>query len=152
MSTRERLVIVGGGMAGGKLAEELVARGGLERYDVTVVGDEPCGNYNRIKLVVKLKEPDLPDLFLNTPDWYARVGIRALLGAPAVAIDRSARTVATADGQRLAYDRLVLATGSRPIVPPMPGLDLPGVGGVDAREHPQQGRLAGTVEAENHDP
>jgi nitrite reductase (NADH) large subunit len=126
MSNKERIVIIGNGMAGGKLAEELVTRG-PERFDITIIGDEPYGNYNRIKLVVKLKEPDLPDLFLNTPRWYAENGIRAHLGAPVTAIDRQAKTVATADGRVFPYDRLVLATGSRPIVPPMKGLDLPGV-------------------------
>jgi len=126
MTAKERIVIVGNGMAGGKLAEELVARG-PKRFDITIIGDEPYGNYNRIKLVVKLKEPDLPDLFLNTPQWYADNGIRAHLGEPVTAIVRHAKTVATADGRVFPYDRLVLATGSRPIVPPMKGLDLPGV-------------------------
>lgn len=126
MTAKERIVIVGNGMAGGKLAEELVARG-PKRFDITIIGDEPYGNYNRIKLVVKLKEPDLPDLFLNTPQWYADNGIRAHLGEPVTAIDRHAKTVAKADGRVFPYDRLVLATGSRPIVPPMKGLDLPGV-------------------------
>jgi nitrite reductase (NADH) large subunit len=126
MSTKERIVIVGNGMAGGKLAEELVARG-CDRFDITIIGDEPHGNYNRIKLVVKLKEPDLPDLFLNTPEWYAENNITASLGYSVAAIDRHAKTVSTSDGSLFPYDRLVLATGSRPIVPPMKGLDLPGV-------------------------
>ncbi len=126
MSNQERLIIIGNGMAGGKLAEELVARD-RERYAITVVGDEPNGNYNRIKLVVKLKEPDLPDLFLNPPEWYVQNGIRILLGQPVMGLDQSAKTVTLADGQTLPYDKLVLATGSRPIVPPMKGLDLPGV-------------------------
>ena len=126
MSTRERLLIIGNGMAGGKLAEELLARG-RDRYAITLIGDEPYGNYNRIKLVVKLKEPDLPELFLNKPEWYAENGIRLLLGQPAKGIDRSSKSVTLADGQLLPYDRLVLATGSRPIIPPMKGLDLPGV-------------------------
>ena len=126
MPSKERIVVIGNGMAGGKLAEELVARG-RERFDIAIIGDEPHGNYNRIKLVVKLKEPDLPDLFLNTPEWYAENGIRACLGHPVTAIDRGAKTVATADGRLFPYDRLVLATGSRPIIPPMKGLDLPGV-------------------------
>ncbi|HNX34834.1 MAG TPA: NAD(P)/FAD-dependent oxidoreductase, partial [Kiritimatiellia bacterium] len=73
MTAKERIVIVGNGMAGGKLAEELVSRG-RERFDITIIGEEPYGNYNRIKLVVKLKETDLPDLFLNTPQWYADNG------------------------------------------------------------------------------
>ncbi|MDD3545353.1 MAG: nitrite reductase large subunit NirB [Kiritimatiellae bacterium] len=126
MSRKERIIIIGNGMAGGKLAEEIVARG-RDRFDITVIGDEPQGNYNRIKLVVKLKEPDLPDLFLNTPEWYIENGITACLGHPVTAIDRLAKTVSTADGRLFPYDRLVLATGSRPIVPPMKGLDLPGV-------------------------
>lgn len=127
MSTaKERLVVVGNGMAGGKLVEELVARdcGG---YDVTVVGDEPHGNYNRIKLVVKLKEPDLPDFFLNKPEWYAANGVEAILGRAVTAIDREAKTVSLADGRSVRYDKLVLATGAHPFVPPMVGLDLPGV-------------------------
>jgi len=126
MSKKERILIIGNGMAGGKLAEELVARG-RERFDIAIIGDEPYGNYNRIKLVVKLKEPDLPDLFLNSPQWYAENGITACLGYSVSAIDRLAKTVSTADGRVFPYDRLVLATGSRPIVPPMKGLDLPGV-------------------------
>lgn len=126
MEIRQKLVIIGSGMAGGKLAEELVARA-PERFDLTVIGNEPHGNYNRIKLVVKLKEPDLPDLFLNTSRWYAENGIIACLGHAAKSIDRQAKTVSTADGSIFPYDRLVLATGSHPIIPPMKGLDLPGV-------------------------
>jgi len=113
-------------MAGGKLAEELVARD-KNRYDITIIGDEPYGNYNRIKLVVKLKEPYLPDLFLNTPEWYAENDITAILGQPVQAIDKAVKTVTLADDQILLYDKLVLAVGSRPIIPPMNGLDLPGV-------------------------
>lgn len=126
METRQRLVVVGSGMAGGKLVEELLARN-PSLYDITVIGDEPVGNYNRIKLVVKLKEPGLPDFFLNTPEWYAANGVLALLGQPVGSVDREARCLVLADGQRIAYDRLVLATGSRPFIPPMGGLDLPGV-------------------------
>ncbi len=126
MNAPQRLVIVGNGMAGGKLAEEILARD-RTRYAITVLGDEPHGNYNRIKLVVKLKDPDLPDLFLNTPEWYAQNGVRAVLGRSVTAIDRHARTLGLDDGQTLPYDRLVLATGSRPFIPPMRGLDLPGV-------------------------
>jgi nitrite reductase (NADH) large subunit len=126
MATKEKLVIVGNGMAGGKLIEEILNRD-PERYAITVIGDEPCGNYNRIKLVVKLKEPDLPDFFLNTPEWYAEHGVQALLGSAVAGIDRAAKTVALENGQTLSYDQLVLATGSHPFIPPMTGLDLPGV-------------------------
>jgi nitrite reductase (NADH) large subunit len=126
MAGKEKLIIVGNGMAGGKLIEEILSRD-PERYTITVIGDEPCGNYNRIKLVVKLKDPQLPDFFLNTPDWYEDHGIEALLGVPVEQIDRTVQTVTLQDGRTLAYDKLVLATGSNPFIPPMTGLDLPGV-------------------------
>lgn len=126
MRNHETLVVVGNGMAAGKLIEEILSRD-PRRYAITVIGDEPYGNYNRIKLVVRLREEELPDFFLNPPEWYARQGVTALLGHRVKAIDRAARTVTTADGQTVAYDKLVLATGSRPFIPPMTGLDLPGV-------------------------
>lgn len=126
MSEQKRLVIVGNGMAGGKLVEEILERD-RTRYSITIVGDEPHGNYNRIKLVVKLKDDAPPDLFLNTPEWYAKNGVRALLGRAVTALDRPNRRVILSDGTSEAYDVLVLATGSRPIIPPMNGLDLPGV-------------------------
>lgn len=122
----EQLIIIGNGMAGGKLIEEILERE-RGRYAITVIGDEPCGNYNRIKLVVKLKDPDLPDFFLNTPEWYEDSGVEALLGCPVKTIDRTIRTVHLADGRSATYDKLVLATGSHPFIPPMDGLDLPGV-------------------------
>lgn len=126
MIAKQRLVVVGSGMAGGKFVEEVLARD-PGRYDLTVIGDEAGGNYNRIKLVVRLKEQNLPDFILNAPEWYARNGVRARLGQPVAAIDRTARQVVLADGQRVDYDLLVLATGARPFIPPMHGLDLPGV-------------------------
>ncbi len=126
MIAKERIVIIGNGMAGGKLTEELVSKG-RDRFDITIIGEEPHGTYNRIKLVVKLKDPDLPDLFLNPIAWYAANGIRLLRGQGVKSVDREARVVTLTDGACVSYDKLVLATGSRPIVPPMPGLDLPGV-------------------------
>jgi nitrite reductase (NADH) large subunit len=126
MSVKNQLIIIGNGMAGGKLAEEILRRDS-SRYEIAIIGDEPCGNYNRIKLVQKLKEPVLPDFFLNTPDWYDDNGIEALLGVPVVEIDRAAKIVIFQDGRTRVYDKLVLATGSHPFIPPMAGLDLPGV-------------------------
>lgn len=126
MSKKEKLVVAGNGMAAGKLIEEIFIRD-PERYAITVIGDEPHGNYNRIKLVVKLKEEDLPDFHLNTPEWYAQQGVTARLGRQVERINRAEKNVTTDDGQTVAYDKLVLATGSHPFIPPMDGLDLPGV-------------------------
>lgn len=126
MHPKQRLVVVGSGMAGSKVLEEILARD-PGRYALSVVGEEAAGNYNRIKLVVRLKEPNLPDFFLNTPEWYAQNGVQAWLGQPVAAIDRAARKVVLANGRRVDYDLLVLATGARPFIPPIQGLDLPGV-------------------------
>jgi len=127
MSTKkEKLVVVGNGMAGGRFVEELLQRN-PDHYDVTVIGDEPHGNYNRIKLVVKLRHDDLPDFMIQPPEWYHEHGVNLQLGQQVTTIDRQARQVTTDKGNTFTYDRLVIATGSRPLIPPMKGLDLNGV-------------------------
>lgn len=126
MQNKERLVIIGNGMAGGKLVEEIITRD-KHRYSITIIGDEPYGNYNRIKLVVKLKEPLLPDFYLNTPQWYAENGVETILGDGVCAINRTEKCVTLQSGRNVFYDKMVLAVGSNPFVPPMNGLDLPGV-------------------------
>jgi len=126
MQNREQLVIVGNGMAGGKLVEEIVTKD-PSLYNITIVGDEPYGNYNRIKLVVKLKEPSLPDFFLNTPEWYAENGVTAILGDGVRSIEREHKYIVLQSGKKVSYDKLVLTVGSNPFIPPMKGLDLPGV-------------------------
>ncbi|MEV0153657.1 FAD-dependent oxidoreductase [Micromonospora sp. NPDC050686] len=114
-----RVVIVGHGMAGSRLAAELHARGGDRK--VTVLGAEPHRAYNRILLSTLLAgKIDEPDVELAEVSGQ---GVDLRTGVTAVAIDRAARQVRTADGDRIPYDHLVLATGSRAVVPPLPGLD-----------------------------
>ena len=73
---KERLVVIGNGMAGARLVEDLIKRGGRDRFDVTVFGDEPCGNYNRILLSSVLSGSHKPDdIFLNPISWYAANGV-----------------------------------------------------------------------------
>ncbi|HEX7826287.1 MAG TPA: FAD-dependent oxidoreductase, partial [Mycobacterium sp.] len=122
-----RLVVVGNGMAGIRAIEEILARGGGETFDVTVFGDEPYGNYNRILLSNVLAgsqdvESDSGDIFLNALDWYTdnRIDLRA--GVRVVRIDTFARLVHADDGTSMRYDKLILATGSRSFFPPMTGL------------------------------
>ena len=124
---RLKLVVVGNGMAGMRTLEELLkAAPGL--YDVTVFGDEPHPNYNRIMLSPVLAgEQTIEQIVLNSRDWYAENGITLFAGKKVVKIDRRARCVEADDGTRAPYDRLLLATGSKPFILPVPGADLPGV-------------------------
>jgi nitrite reductase [NAD(P)H] large subunit len=122
---RERLVIVGAGMAGARLLAEL-ARHCPDRYAVTVLGAEAHDPYNRILLSSLLAgEREAADLVLE--DAAALAGTRFRLGDPVIALDREQRVAATRSGARIAYDRLVLALGSGPVRPNLPGIDLPGV-------------------------
>jgi nitrite reductase (NADH) large subunit len=123
---RQHLVVVGNGMAGARAVEEIVARGGGERFRITVFGDEPYGNYNRIMLSHVLAgedgADDIDDLYLNPLDWYADNDVSLRAGVRVVRIDRFAKVVLADDGTVLGYDKLVIATGSRTFFPPMDGM------------------------------
>lgn len=124
----ERLVVIGNGMAGLRLLEELAARPAADRFAVTVIGAEPQPAYNRVLLSAALAGDTVrADLALRPAAWYAERGHRLVLGDPAVALDPGVRTVTTASGSTFGFDRLVLATGSQAIRLPVPGHDLPGV-------------------------
>ena len=118
-----RLVVVGNGMAGVRAIEEILARGGGEKFDITVFGDEPYGNYNRILLSNVLAGKDDPrEIYLNALDWYTDNGIDLRAGVRVVRLDTFAHLVHADDGTTMRYDKLVLATGSRAFFPPMDGL------------------------------
>ncbi|MGX5655988.1 nitrite reductase large subunit NirB [Geodermatophilus nigrescens] len=133
---RARLVVVGNGMAGARFVEEVLERGGGEQFRITVFGDEPHGNYNRIMLSPVLAgETHEDDIVLNSHDWYADNGVTLRAGVRVERIDTAAKLVYAADGTATAYDHLVLATGSSSFIPPMAGVRredgglLPGVYG-----------------------
>ncbi len=124
---RERLVVIGNGMAGVRAVEEILKLDPV-RYAITVIGDEPYGNYNRILLSPVLAgESTIDDIMLNPPEWYQENGIELISGVRAERIDRARREVELADGRRVPYDKLIIATGSRPFILPVPGNDLDGV-------------------------
>ncbi|AUH53605.1 nitrite reductase large subunit [Chromobacterium sp. ATCC 53434] len=124
---RQRLVVIGNGMAGIRAVEELLALA-PDLYDITVFGAEPHPNYNRILLSPVLAgEQAFRDIILNPPEWYAERGIALHLGKRVDAIDRDRREVTADDGTVAGYDRLLLATGSSPVMLPIPGGDLDGV-------------------------
>jgi nitrite reductase (NADH) large subunit len=125
---REHLVVVGNGMAGMRTVEELLKHEAGQRLRITVFGAEPHVNYNRIMLSSVLAgDKSLDEIVIHPRDWYEANGIHLFTGDAVVAIDRAAKTVTAASGRQIRYDRLLIATGSRPLAPPIPGLGLPGV-------------------------
>src|SRR3990167_8168386 len=109
---KEKLVLIGNGMAGVRTLEELLKLA-PDKYDITVFGAEPYGNYNRILLSPVLAgEMTIKDIMLNDVDWYAQNGITLHLNKTVAQIDRVLRKVIAADGSEAGYDRLLLATGS----------------------------------------
>jgi nitrite reductase (NADH) large subunit len=136
LDTRGRLVVVGNGMAGARFVEEVLDRGGADQFRITVFGDEPHGNYNRIMLSPVLAgEEHEDDIVLNSHEWYADNGVVLRAGTRVERIDTAAKLVYAADGTATPYDHLVLATGSYSFIPPMKGVRaddgglLPGVHG-----------------------
>jgi len=122
-----KLVLVGNGMAGMRAIEELLKLA-PDLYDITVFGAEPHPNYNRIMLSPLLAgEQKVPDIIINDLGWYAERGITLHLDKKVVKIDRKACTVTASDGTSANYDRLILATGSKPFILPVPGNELDGV-------------------------
>ena len=125
--SKPKLVVVGNGMAGMRTVEELLKLA-PDLYDITVFGEEPHPNYNRILLSPVLAgEQTVESIVLNPRQWYAERGIALHTGSPVVEIDRRLRQVRTADGTCAGYDRLLIATGSRPFMLPIPGAGLEGV-------------------------
>nr|WP_314422203.1 nitrite reductase large subunit NirB [uncultured Erwinia sp.] len=122
------LIVVGNGMAGARLVEQLCERA-PGRWRILIVGEEPQPAYNRIQLTPVLSgEKRFEDIITHDAQWYASHDVTLIAGAPVTAIDRAARRVSVGD-RTLAYDHLVLSTGSRAFMPPLPGDDLPGIHG-----------------------
>ena len=141
----KRLVVVGNGMAGARVVEEILKRA-PERFDIVMFGAEPYGNYNRILLSNVLNgTQSAPDIFMNPLSWYRDHAVTLHAGVKATYIDRGRRVVVGAPLQKAAlayaadaarddgsalveapYDHVIIATGSRPFVPPMDGFDGPG--------------------------
>jgi len=121
------LVLVGNGMAGVRVIEELLKLS-PDLYDITVFGAEPHPNYNRILLSPVLAgEQTIDQIILNSWAWYAENRITLHAGRKVTSVDRVARVVRADDGTEAPYDRLLLCTGSNPFILPIPGRDLKGV-------------------------
>jgi nitrite reductase [NAD(P)H] large subunit len=121
-----KLVVVGNGMAGVACVEQILKH--APKFEITIFGDETHVNYNRILLSSVLAgEKSADDIALNTLDWYERSGIRLRLGVRIVDVDLERKTVVGDDGTVTPFDKLLLATGSSPLMPPIEGIEKPGV-------------------------
>jgi nitrite reductase (NADH) large subunit len=125
--SKQNLVVIGNGMAGCRAVEEILKRD-PGRYAITMFGAEPRPNYDRIMLSPVLAgEKQFEDIIINGPEWYAENAITLKSGARVARIDTARKIVEAENGAHAAYDILLLATGSNPIVLPLPGADLQGV-------------------------
>src|SRR5262245_22919725 len=121
-----RVVVIGNGMVGHRFVDLLAARGLTSRFQVTIFGEEPRAAYDRVNLSGFFDGKTADDLAMGNADAYRAAGFEVLFGDRVVAIDRPTKTVVAASGRTVPYDTLILATGSYPFVPPIPGSDLPG--------------------------
>src|SRR5579863_6470277 len=122
-----RLVVIGNGMAPGRMLEHLLDEA-PGRYAITIFNAEPRVNYDRIMLSPVLSgEKDYEQIVIHGDGWYIKNNITLYKGHRITSIDRAAKTVTSDHGVTEPYDKLVIATGSTPLILPVPGHALPGV-------------------------
>ncbi|MDU2242670.1 MAG: FAD-dependent oxidoreductase, partial [Paenibacillus sp.] len=125
---REKLVVIGNGMAGISAVEQILKL--TTKFDITVFGSEPHPNYNRIMLSYVLEgSKTMDDIVLNDLNWYKDHGITLHMGTTVERIDADAKEVVAENGQRVPYDKVLIATGSTSFILPIPGSDKEGVVG-----------------------
>lgn len=125
---KKRLVVIGNGMAGINTVEQILNMNAS--YDITVIGNEPHPNYNRIQLSYVLEgSKTIEDIILNPLDWYRENNITLYTDTTVTRMDTERKVVLTACGKEIAYDVVVIATGSKPFILPIPGANLKGVVG-----------------------
>jgi nitrite reductase (NADH) large subunit len=126
LDSRPRLVVVGNGMVGHRFVEAAAERGILRQFSTVVVSEETRLAYDRVNLSKWFEGKTDADLSLVADGQYEGLGVEVVRGEAIAALDRAACAVRFASGRELAYDELVLATGSYPFVPPIPGKERPG--------------------------
>ena len=126
-SNRPHLVVVGNGMVGHRFCEEMVARDGQQQFRIHVFCEEPRLAYDRVGLSKYFSGTPVADLMLGKIEWYQEHGIETHIGDRATAIQREQGIVTSQRGEAIEYDRLVLATGSAPFVPPIDGVAKEGI-------------------------
>ncbi|MBU2884547.1 nitrite reductase large subunit NirB [Gilvimarinus agarilyticus] len=123
--TTERIIVVGNGMVGHKFIDTVINSDNAEKFEIVTFSEEPRLAYDRVKLSAYFSGSSVDDLMLTSEEHYQSAGVVYTLNDKVVEIDGDAKTVTTAAGKVEGYDKLVLATGSFPFVPPIPGKDQP---------------------------
>ncbi|MGK3976260.1 nitrite reductase large subunit NirB [Sorangium sp. So ce118] len=126
MSKKKDLLVIGNGMVGHKFIENMVLGGFLREWNITTFCEEPRLAYDRVNLSAFFSGKSADDLSMVKPGLYEEAGINVHLGDEAVSIDRRRKAVTSAKGKTVYYDKLILATGSYPFVPPIKGKDAKG--------------------------
>jgi nitrite reductase (NADH) large subunit len=126
-SEKPNLVVVGNGMVGYKFCEKLVAKGGLEYFNVIVFGEEPRPAYDRVHLSEFFTGKSADDLLMAPSRWYIENKIQLYTHDKVVKINKAAKEITTSKGKVVKYDKLVMATGSSCFIPPIPGINKKGI-------------------------
>ncbi len=124
---KKTLVVIGNGMVGYKFCEKLLAKGGGSAYRIVTFCEEPRPAYDRVNLTKYFSGTTADELLLAKKEWYEQNGIELHLGDKATSIVREEKRVISAKGESIVYDKLVIATGSYPFVPTIPGINTKGV-------------------------
>jgi nitrite reductase (NADH) large subunit len=126
MTPKKNLVVIGNGMVGHKFLERMIAKGATAAWNLITFCEEPRVAYDRVNLSGFFSGKTAADLTLVEPGYYQKYNVEIHIGDQVISIDRANKTVTSQNGLTIAYDKLVLATGSYPFVPPIPGKDVEG--------------------------
>ncbi|MGJ8656351.1 MAG: nitrite reductase large subunit NirB [Akkermansiaceae bacterium] len=124
---KQKIIVVGNGMVGYKFCERFLEKDTKSKYQLVTFCEEPRPAYDRVHLSEYFSDKSAEDLYMNSLNWYEDNGIELYIGEKVVQIDRVNKQVISSAGKTVSYDKLVLATGSAPFVPPVPGIDKKGV-------------------------
>ncbi|MGO2343699.1 MAG: FAD-dependent oxidoreductase, partial [Vibrio litoralis] len=116
-----KLVVIGNGMVGHRFIEDIVEKGDLNQYEITAFCEEPRVAYDRVHLSSYFSHHTADELSLVKEGFYQKHGINVLIGERAINISRENKTVYSSSGREVQYDKLIMATGSYPFVPPIKG-------------------------------
>ena len=125
--TRKTVVVIGNGMVGQRFVEKLVEFDTSRAYEIVTFCEEPRPAYDRVQLTKYFEHRSAEKLALAEPGWHEKNGVHLFVGDRATEIDRERKVVRSDQGREIGYDVVVLATGSAPFVPPVPGVEKTGV-------------------------